>query len=874
MQFHTTRAITLALGLALSGAAQDPASSPAPILQTTSSRGLPGARPGTERWIVQFATRGFDLVAFRTAIQTRRPAAEVAAIVADLERAVRLDQAAFVAAAERLGARVTDQWWIVNAAAIEIEPAKLDAIRKLPNVSLVQPDEEHAAVIITATNANNHAADALQAAGHRGLGVSAGIVDTGQDSDISGAGRPHRTYFVNGDINNSTGGGIGGSRLVVLRQHGTQPADDVHGHGTGVASIVAGADWGTASADDGHAPLAGIAGYAIANATNGNSSTAVMATAWQAMAADRAQYSIVAANLSYSGSPSPLDASQQALDSAALNADIMVCVAAGNSGPAAGSTTSSQSAANGLAVAAITPNSRVVANFSSRGPLSGDTQRFYPDIGGCGVSTIMAARDNEAGNYTGSGTSMASPQVCGAATQLRGRFTFLTALETKAILLASTEDISSQNPGLTRNDFGMGFLRNDRAHALTGAGQFGTASVTSAAPTHTFTLPAVAGQTFAIAIAWHRLDLASTNWSNLELEILDGSGSVLVASTTPRNLYEMVRFVSPLTGNLTVRARAVSVNGGASQPFAWAWTDSPGARFPGSVTSYGTGCQGTGTTPNVCASINTNGGTIVNNLRNREYGYRVPTAGALSVSGFEVFSQSNTGGPVTVAAAIYADTGGVPATTPLAQTTVTIGATAGFYAGTFTSPIAVPAGNVWIGIDHRAQTTILSHLSAGASGVAYSRLTYATGAWTVSTLVTRPGMRILCAGGGSNTAVPQHAANGNPALGGTLGYALGQAKANTAAVLMIGASDTAWLGGALPYSLAGLGAPGCSLLASTDLSATVATDANGAANFNFSFPNQLSLLGSRLHTQYIVVDPTANGLGLAFTNAVRTIVGN
>ena len=91
---------------------------------------------------------------------------------------------------------------------------------------------------------------------------------------------------------------------------------------------------------------------------------------------------------------------------------------------------------------------------------------------------------------------------------------------------------------------------------------------------------------------------------------------------------------------------------------------------------------------------------------------------------------------------------------------------------------------------------------------------------------------------------------------------------------MIGASDTAWLGGALPFSLAGLGAPGCSLLASTDLSATVATDANGAANFNFSFPNQLSLLGSRLHTQYLVVDPTANGLGLAFTNAVRTIVGN
>ena len=876
MEAHGIRVTALSFVLALGAGAQDASPPLAPILQSSSSGGLPGARPGTERWIVHFKARDFDLTALRTAILTRRPAGEVAAIVADLERAVRADQAAFVAAAERLGARVTDQWWIVNAAAVELEPSKLPAIRALPNVALVQPDEAHTPAIRASTNANNHAADALQAAGHRGLGVSVGVMDTGQDSNMGGTGRPHRTYFVNGDVNNTTGGGLGGSRLLVLRQHGAQPAEDVNGHGTAVASIAAGANWGTAFADDGHAPLAGIAGYAIANDVDGTSSSSVMTSAWQAMAADRAQYSIVAANLSYSGSPNPLDVAQQALDSAVLNADLMVCVASGNTGPTPGSTTSSQSAANGLAVASIYTDNRVCDAYNSRGPVVGDPERFYPDIGACGGSGVLAALNNyEAGELYRVGTSAASPQVCGAAAQLRGRFSSLTALETKAILLASTEDISRQNhPRSDRNCHGMGFLRNDRAHALVVGGQYATATLTSAAPERSFAIPAVAGQTFAIAIAWHRLDVTSTNWSNLELEVLGAYGEVVAASTTRRNLYEMVRFASPLTGNLIVRVRAVTVSGGASQPFALAWTDSPGARFAGQVTPYGAGCAGTGQIPFDCASLNPNGGASINAIHGHEYAYGVPTGAALDVYGFEIFSMSRTGLPETVAAALYADRSGMPDRTPLAQTTVTIGATTGFYAGTFPTPITIPAGNVWIGIDHRAQTTFLAGISSGATGIAYSRLHPAPAGWLAGAFVSRPAVRIRCVLSGSGKAIPVHVANGAAILGRTVGYALEQAMPNTLAVLLLGASDSIWFGGTLPYSLANLGAPGCSLLASTEISAGFMTNGSGSANLDLAFPNQPSLLGSRLFTQYVVVDPTTNALGLAFTNAVRTVLGN
>src|SRR5262249_31988661 len=168
-------------------------------------------------------------------------------------------------------------------------------------------------------------------------------------------------------------------------------------------------------------------------------------------------------NLSTTGSPDPLSVEQQALDSAALNADIMCCVAAANSGPSAGSTNDSQSAVNGLAAAAIRPDFHGVSSFSSRGPMAGDPQRFYPDISGCGEAIFLPPRDFDPTLFIGDGTSYASPQIAGAATQLRARFPALTAVETKAILLASTLNIAAVNPGLDRNAFGMGMLRNDRA---------------------------------------------------------------------------------------------------------------------------------------------------------------------------------------------------------------------------------------------------------------------------------------------------------------------------------------------------------------------------------------------------------------------------
>lgn len=568
---HTHALARLSSVLVLAGSlfsqsSQDPLTPP-----TEEQAIVAGRRAGTERWIAHFEKRSFTLDAFRTAVYERRSKEEVAGIVADMQRRVQIDQTAFVTAVEALGGEVVAQWWLVNAAAFEIAPAQLDRVRALANVTRLEPSRWVHPIILTATNANNHNSDAVNASGREGFNVCTAIMDTGQDSNMGGVGRPHRMYYINGDPTNLGGGGLNGSRLVVNRQIGTQPPDDVHGHGTGVASIVASGGWLNAGADKGHAPLAQLAGYAISNNTGGGSDFTTIANAWQAIATDRVALNIVSANNSYSGSNDATNVSQQALDSCAYNADVLICCAAANSGA---STSVSQSVANGLAVAAVNPNVHTVATFSSRGPLASDPARFYPDISGCGVSTVMALRNNESGNYVASGTSMASPQVCGAATLVRADNIGLRADETKAVLLASARDISAQNPSPpynSRNAYGMGLLRDDDAIAIGGSAlRHGRSTLSTATTTKSYQLPVTSGTNYQVAIAWHRTNFAVTTWANLDLAIYNGAALVAQSNTT-RNLYEMVRFTPTFSGTVEIRVTATSFETGTtSQEFAWA----------------------------------------------------------------------------------------------------------------------------------------------------------------------------------------------------------------------------------------------------------------------------------------------------------------
>jgi len=140
------------------------------------------------RYIIHFRERSFDLSAYRHAILASRPAGEVAEIIAGYERRVREDQAELAARVRALDGRVVAQWWLINACAVEVPAASVERLEKLPGIDFIEPDRVMApmAPIKTATNLKHHAADALQAIKVTGKGVTAAIIDTGQDSDTGG----------------------------------------------------------------------------------------------------------------------------------------------------------------------------------------------------------------------------------------------------------------------------------------------------------------------------------------------------------------------------------------------------------------------------------------------------------------------------------------------------------------------------------------------------------------------------------------------------------------------------------------------------------------------------------------------------------------
>jgi hypothetical protein len=833
---------------------------------TTASRalevhGLPGAIKGTERWIVHFKSRPFDLQGFRKAVQSN-DAAQVSATVRDLEAKVKAHQAAFEKVVEAMGGEMVAQWWLINGCAIDVPPSKLAELRKLDNVDFIEPDLETNPQIKTATNARNHNADALQARGIRGLGVTAAIMDTGQDEKMGTTNRPHITYYTDGNLTKP-------SRLIANKKIGASPADDVHGHGTGVASIVAGAKWRTSTADHGHAYGAKIAGYAIANNSRGSSSYTVMTTAWQTIAADKVRLGIVSANNSYSGSPSALNSVQKALDAAVLNADILVCTAAGNSGS---STRVSQINLNGLSVGAVNENIKTLASFSSRGPFTGDRQVF-PDICANGVSTNMARRNLETSDYIASGTSMASPQVCGAATVIRAANKTMKADETKAVLLSSVESLAGRTGVNQVNGYGTGYLRDDIAYGTaTTASRHGRASVTTRAKVYRRTIIVQKGKTYQVAIAWNRLNVNSASYSNLNLRVLQGT-TVLGASSTPKNTEEFVRFAAPATGPVVIEVTGLTLTASA-QPFGWAYAQ-VNAKIPGTYTVFGAGCKGTGTGPKFCASLNPNatGNTTTSWATNRWFVHKVKANTALVVTGFDFLCKS-LGSAQTVQSVLFlAATNGKPAATPTRTGTLKVGTVSKFYRTTFSSPLVIPAGKIFY-IGYRTPSNFNFKPEAGTGAILKGTYYWNGPNWSGPWSHRKFAWKVNCAGGSSG-AVPFLSATGVPTLGQTFKVNLAQARKNTAAVLIFGTSNTNWIGINLPLDLTFLGAKGCFLRASMDLFLVgTAVGTTGASSVTVGIPNLTSLMGIKFHNQYFVIDPPANSFGLVFTNGGTGKIGN
>ncbi|MCB9877597.1 MAG: S8 family serine peptidase [Planctomycetes bacterium] len=334
---------------------------------------------------------------------------------------------------------------------------------------------------------------------------------------------------------------------------------------------------------------------------------------------------------------------------------------------------------------------------------------------------------------------------------------------------------------------------------------------------------------------------------------------------------ECVFVASPLAGtwHVDVKATEIAVDGHAETPAVdadFGLVIVGGAAMPaaapgqfGDVAVFGSGCVGSASTGPYCFAQNAAGGSLVGTTSSNQYAYLVQNQGPALVTSFEVYTRS-TGGTVNVPAYLYAHLDEGPDPTPLAATTLTIGASAGFYTATFPAPVAVN-DRFYISFVN-AGAAVVSNLSSGELGKAYYKAATGT-TFAGSTLVYATGYRVHCVGGAQALA-PTIGNDGYPTLGRSYGVTLADALPSTFAVLATGFAAVAPV--ALP------GAPGCQLLISPDLQLVAVVSPAGDASFAIPVPAQAGLVGVSLFHQWAVLDP-GNALGLVLSNGAQAKIG-
>ncbi|HEX4816459.1 MAG TPA: S8 family serine peptidase [Nonomuraea sp.] len=261
------------------------------------------------------------------------------------------------------------------------------------------------------------------AAGLDGAGVTVGVVDTGVDlghPDLAGAVTASANFTEEPDVT------------------------DGSGHGTHVASAIAGSGSASGGRYKGVAPGAKLVAAKVFDASETATESQVMAgMEWAATHGAR----IV--NLSLGGEPTDgTDPLSTAVDELTARTGALFVVASGNLGGNR-SVSAPGTARTALTVGAVDKQQRL-ADFSGKGPRLGDAA-VKPEIVAPGVA-ITAARAAgtamgspvDAYYTTGSGTSMATPHVAGAAAILAQRHPDWTSSRLKDALVSTARDVGRQ----------------------------------------------------------------------------------------------------------------------------------------------------------------------------------------------------------------------------------------------------------------------------------------------------------------------------------------------------------------------------------------------------------------------------------------------
>ena len=264
-----------------------------------------------------------------------------------------------------------------------------------------------------------------------GTGVTVGVVDSG----ITASNSELQNKIVSAPNTNFIGGA-------------NNDVTDLNGHGTHVAGIIAARANNTGVV--GAAPNAKVLSIRVATA-NGRVSFSALGQGIR-----RAAELVPIANISISGGACCINDIKYAVDRG-----LLLVVAAGNNGQAAPewpARYAKETWAKGqiIAVGAVDQRNQITS-WSNR---AGDAQNFFLVAPG---QWIASTKGNSLAYM--SGTSMAAPQVAGAAALVKSRWNFLRADQIAEVLFRSATDLGA--PG-TDAVYGRGLLNTDRAMQPTG----------------------------------------------------------------------------------------------------------------------------------------------------------------------------------------------------------------------------------------------------------------------------------------------------------------------------------------------------------------------------------------------------------------------
>jgi serine protease AprX len=317
---------------------------------------------------------------------------------------------------------------IINAVAVETTATELlETLSPMSDVKIIDEDMEVHILLDQSVSLLKVPEVWSNVNGNRGEGITVAVVDTGIDD-------------THPDFQNKVL-----AKADFTNEKGTPKENiDGNGHGTHVASTIAGLGSAIRGKYKGVAPKAKlIAAKVLASNGSGSFSGVIAGIDWAAKQDCQVMNLSLGANVS--GSCDGTDATCEAVD-AAMDKGIVMCIAAGNSGPES-STVGTPGCAKKVITVGATDKSDGIAWFSSRGPTSDN--RVKPDVCFPGVDIVAARAKNTSmgtpvDNYytSASGTSMATPHCAGVAALIKAANPDLSSQQIKTVIMNAAIDLN------------------------------------------------------------------------------------------------------------------------------------------------------------------------------------------------------------------------------------------------------------------------------------------------------------------------------------------------------------------------------------------------------------------------------------------------